>query len=104
MIVGRGIFAIGCESMYVSQSVYIYVWMYQFEFRLAGGMSVIPNIWYFVTGPVMIYFYGVDGMGLSFLITLGCCVFSFLTALAMVCLDIKTEKNDKAWLEKYILI
>ena len=53
MLVGRAIFGIGCENMYVGQSAIISEWFINYELPLAISMiSSIPLIGSFMNGAI----------------------------------------------------
>ena len=54
MVVGRVIYGIGCESMYVGQSVILTEWFINYELQLAMGMSsCVPLLGSFLGGAVV---------------------------------------------------
>ena len=58
MVLGRIIFGIGCESMYVGQSAIISEWFLHFELPLAMSMiSCVPLAGSFIGGAVIPHVY-----------------------------------------------
>jgi MFS family permease len=54
MLVGRAIFGIGCESMYVGQAAIVSEWFINYEMPLAMAMtSCIPLCGSFIGGAVI---------------------------------------------------
>jgi MFS family permease len=102
MLVGRVVYGIGCESMYVGQSVILSEWFINYELQLAMGMaSCIPLLGSFLGGAVVPTAYNDGGFGEAMLIGLLVCVFSFVCVMGTVILDFKMEQKDAIWLEEY---
>jgi len=58
MMVGRCIFGMGCEVMYVGQSVLLSKWFLNFELPIAMGLiSVVPIIGSFASGIIVTVMY-----------------------------------------------
>lgn len=100
-MVGRVIFGIGCESMYVSQMVFLTEWFKYFEFNLSMGMTAcIPNIFSVLGGSTLPNLYTKGGFGLAYGVGACMCLVSLLHASAMVLLTNYMLQKDKEWLRE----
>ena len=111
MLVGRIVFGIGCESMYVGQSAIISEWFINYEMPLAMAMcSCIPLCGSFIGGSVIPKVYGLDqgededvgkrfghSFGVGFLV----CIFSFVVVIFIFILDRKMEIHDTKLLNDF---
>lgn len=105
LLLGRFIFGIGCENQIYT--ILVVEWFYHFELAMGMGMSeFLPLCASFSAGLVIPRVYGISdepdqsfaySFGIGFLIT----AFSYLTMLALQCLDYKMHKHDKKLLENF---
>jgi MFS family permease len=104
MIIGRGIFGMGCESMYVGQAAVISTWFINYELPLAIAMlSCIPLCGSFIGGAIVPYIYEQNrSFGDAFRIGFILCLIAFCIVIVRTVLDYKTEKHDAALLEKFV--
>ena len=104
MLLGRGIFGIGCESMYVGQSAIVSSWFINYELALAISMiSCIPLCGSFLNGALVpMVFEKNHSFGDAFRIGFILCIISFILVLILTYLDYKTEEYDKKLLIKFI--
>ena len=95
MIVGRIIFGIGCENMYVGQSAIVAEWLINYELPLAISLiSSIPLIGSFLNGAVTPRVYLMkdpNNLGDSFRIGFLSCLVSLLLVIALTLLDKKAQ-------------
>tara|TARA_B110000285_G_scaffold167097_1_gene186756 strand:+ start:224 stop:811 length:588 start_codon:yes stop_codon:yes gene_type:complete len=101
MCIGRCLFGIGCESMYVGQSVMLSKWFINFELPVAMGfISVVPVAGSFISGIIVTAIYNdkkndptIQGgeFADTFMIGVYVCFLCFLLVLIMNTLDKKTE-------------
>lgn len=103
MLIGRGIFGIGCESMYVGQSAIVSSWFINYELALAISMiSCIPLCGSFLNGAIVPSVYEAnESFGDAFRVGFFLCLVSFALVLILTFIDYRTEKHDKALLVKY---
>lgn len=103
MLIGRGIFGIGCESMYVGQSAIVSSWFINYELALAISMiSCIPLCGSFLNGALVPSVYeNSNSFGDAFRVGFILCLVSLMLVLILTYLDYKVEVNDKALLETY---
>ena len=108
ILVGRAVFGMGAESMYVGQSTLVSEWFINFEFPLAIAMiSCIPLFGSLLNGAVTpgIYANESEGyrgaFGTCFLIGFFMQVASLVMVICIVCLDLSAEKTDKMILTQY---
>jgi len=92
MLIGRVIFGIGCENMYVGQSAIISEWFINYELPLAISMiSSIPLIGSFMNGAITpVVFIKTGDLGSAFLVGFELCLVSFLLVIFLTCLDYRT--------------
>lgn len=104
MIIGRGIFGMGCESMYVGQAAVISAWFINYELPLAIAMlTCIPLCGSFIGGAVVPYIYQKnESFGDAFRIGFIQCLIAFGIVLLRTLLDYKTEKHDAALLATFV--
>lgn len=104
MIIGRGIFGIGCESMYVGQATIVSNWFINYELPLAISMiSCIPLCGSFLGGAVVPSVYEKNwDFGEAFRVGFVMCIIGFILVLILTYIDYKTEKHDGKLLERYI--
>jgi MFS family permease len=109
MIIGRIIFGIGCESMYVGQSAIISEWFMNYELPFAMSMvSCLPLIGSFVGGAMVprVFYHELmvktgkhkpnkddasHAFGVCFRLGLNVCLICFCLVLLIYYLDLKTE-------------
>lgn len=104
MLVGRFIFGIGCENMYVGQSAIISEWFINYELPLAISMiSSIPLIGSFMNGAItpVVYQNRDKSLGDAFLVGFGLCICSMLLVIFLTCLDYKACKYDEKLLQDF---
>ena len=103
MIIGRAIFGVGCESMYVGQSAIVSNWFINFELPLAISMiSCIPLMGSFINGAIIPTIYeNTQSFGTSFLVGFIMTLFSLLVVLLLTSIDYKTEVHDNDLLREY---
>ena len=109
MIIGRTIFGIGCENMYVGQSAIVAEWFINYELPLAISLiSCIPLVGSFLNGAITPRVYiktekiddGTQGnLGDSFRIGFFSCLVSLLLVFALTILDKRAQKYDAEKLE-----
>lgn len=103
MLVGRVIFGIGCESMYVGQSAMVSAWFINFELPLAIAMiSCVPLLGSFLGGAVVPSVYNLresfgDAFGIGFLL----CLVSLALVIMLSILDFKAAKYDQRVLKEF---
>lgn len=104
MIIGRGIFGMGCESMYVGQAAVISKWFINYELPLAIAMlSCIPLCGSFIGGAVVPYIYEKnESFGDAFRFGFILCLGAFCIVMIRTVLDYKTEKHDAELLERFV--
>lgn len=104
MLVGRVIFGIGCENMYVGQSAIISEWFINYELPLAISMiSSIPLIGSFMNGAVTPKVYlSTKDLGSAFAVGFVLCLCSLALVIFLTCLDYKTCKHDERLLQDCI--
>jgi MFS family permease len=93
MLIGRFIFGIGCENMYVGQSAIISEWFINYELPLAISMiSSIPLIGSFMNGAItpVVYQNRNKSLGDAFMVGFILCVISLLLVLFLTCLDYRS--------------
>lgn len=103
MLIGRIIFGIGCESMYVGQSAIVSTWFINFELPLAIAMiSCVPLLGSFLGGAVVPTVYNIRGsFGDAFGIGFTLCLVSMLLVIMLSILDYKAEKHDQRVLKEF---
>jgi MFS family permease len=96
MIIGRGIFGAGCESMYVGQATIVSSWFINYELSLAIAMiSCIPLCGSFLGGAIVPTIYEKnESFGEAFRIGFLLCVGGLVVVLGLVFIDYRTEKHD----------
>lgn len=101
---GRALFGIGCESMYVGQSVVLSKWFINFEISFAMALSAtIPLVASYLGGALFPKIYeDTDDFGYTMMIGFYTCAFSLLCVVLLAILDNATDKNDREVLRKYI--
>ena len=103
MLLGRVVFGIGCESMYVGQSAIVSNWFINYELPLAISIiSCVPLCGSFINGAVVPSIYNknysfFEAFGVGFIL---CCV-TFVIVLFMACLDYKMEETDAKKLKEF---
>lgn len=104
MIIGRGIFGVGCESMYVGQATIVSAWFINYELSLAIAMiSCIPLCGSFLGGAIVPTLYERNyNFGEAFRVGFLLCIIGFVLVLTLTFIDWKTEKHDKKLLEQFI--
>ena len=104
MLVGRVIFGIGCESMYVGQSAIVSSWFINYELPLAISMiSCIPLLGSQLNGIVTPRVYNnTEDFGSTFLIGFYFCLGNFALVCFIYCLDRAADKKDEIILKDYI--
>ena len=102
MLIGRVIFGIGCENMYVGQSAIISEWFINYELPLAISMiSSIPLIGSFMNGAITPkVFIETNNLGSAFEVGFGLCLCSLALVIFLTCLDYKTCKHDERLLQE----
>lgn len=104
MLVGRVVFGIGCESMYVGQSAIVSSWFINYELPLAISMiSCIPLLGSQLNGIVTprVYNDTLD-FGTTFSIGFYFCLGNFVLVCFIYCLDRAADKKDEIILKDYI--
>jgi MFS family permease len=101
MCIGRCLFGIGCEAMYVGQSVMLSKWFINFELPIAMGfISVVPVAGSFASGIFVTSIYNdkksdptifASEFAETFMVGVYICFFCFLLVLIMIFLDKKAE-------------
>jgi len=102
MFIGRIVFGIGCEVMYVAQSSIVSVWFINYE--LPFGMSMItciPLVGSFIGGAVVPHIYTNSGFGDAFFAGFEVCAGCMVLVICVCILDHKAEKHDRDLLERY---
>jgi len=103
MLVGRCVYGMGCESMYVGQSAIVSNWFINYELPIAISMvSTIPLIGSFLNGIVVPQIYdATQDFGKAFGIGFILCIISFLMVLIVACIDKRAESYDKRLLLQF---
>ena len=106
MLIGRILYGIGCESMYVGQSAIATEWFINFEMPFAiACCSCLPLFGSFIGGAFIPKVYNEtkdeSGFGDSFALGFWICVGSMLLVFLLYTIDYKTEKHDKKLLESF---
>lgn len=106
MIVGRVIYGIGSESMYVSQICLLTEWFRNFEFSVAMGVAAaVPCCFSVLGGTTYPAVYSKsNSLGQAYFIGFLSCCISLIHGIGMAVLDRKAERADKKWLKQYIKI
>ena len=101
MLIGRILFGMGCESMYVGQAAIITEWFINYEMPFAiACCSCLPLFGSFIGGAVIPQVYNnTDGFGDSFAVGFIICLCSMVIVVILAIIDYKTEKHDKKLLE-----
>lgn len=101
MVLGRAIFGIGCEAMYVGQSAIITEWFINYELGFAIAMiSCVPLLGSFVNGAVTpMVWKNTRNFGQTFMVGFYLCLLSFFIVVVMALLDYTACEADKATLE-----
>jgi len=103
MLLGRAVFGIGSESMYVGQASIVSDWFMNYEMPLAMAMtSCIPLCGSFIGGSIIprVYYHNAEDLdvsqqfGNSFLIGLLVSIFSLCTMITIYFLDRISEEHD----------
>ena len=104
MIIGRGIYGVGCESMYVGQTTIISAWFINYELPIAIAMiTCVPLCGSFLGGALVPTIYEKNwSFGEAFRVGWLMTIIGFLLILILTFIDYKTEKHDKKLLEKFI--
>ena len=104
MILGRCVFGIGCETMWVVQMVYIASWFYDLELALAMGVSgSLSNVASFASGVFVPKVYAKQKiLGDAFFGGTVFCFVSFIVAIILAILDRNTFKSDAKLTEEII--
>lgn len=104
MAIGRGLFGIGCESMYVGQSAIITEWFINYELGFAIAMiSCVPLCGSFLNGALLpsIFLKSGNNFGVAFSVGFYLCLFSLFLVLIIALIDFTAEKHDQAALEDF---
>jgi len=102
MFIGRIVFGVGCEAMYVGQSAIVSDYFINYELPLGMSMiSCIPLIGSFVGGALQPVVYNKSGFGPCFLMGFLVCVGCATIVVALYIFDFFIEKKDKEWFEEY---
>jgi MFS family permease len=103
MIVGRIVFGIGSETMFVGQSAIVATWFINYELSTAMTMiSSIPDIGSILNGALIPTIYKkYDNFGTAFAAGFIICIICFFLVLLINIIDLKVEKNDKIELDKF---
>lgn len=106
ILLGRIVFGIGAESIYVGQSAIASEWFLHYETSLALALcTCLPQMASFVAGIVIPKVYNMeddqDKFGRAFSVGFGITCFCFIMVLILALIDYKTEKHDKALLERF---
>ena len=103
MLVGRTIYGIGCESMYVGKSSLVSEWFINYELPVAIAMiSCIPLCGSFANGAIIPSVYNsTKSFGDAFRVGFILCLLSVLMVILIYIIDLKTVKNDAALLKQY---
>ena len=104
MLIGRMIFGIGCESMYVAQSSIVSSWFINYELPVAISLiSCIPLCGSQLDGIYTPWVYQkTHSFGKAFEVGFFLCLLSLALVLIIAFLDTLTEKHDAALLKRYI--
>ena len=103
MVLGRIIFGIGCESMYVGQSAIVSDWFIKYELPLAMSMiSCVPLIGSFLGGAIIPQVYHKNlkpndlskAFGSSFAVGFLVCIFCFCLVVILSILDKNTSLEE----------
>ena len=96
MLIGRFIFGLGGECMCVAQSTITSNWFKGQEMNFALGANLaLARIGSVIAGSVVPVVNEKYGTGNAFFVGFCVCIFSTLNAVGIVCLDIKSEKEEK---------
>jgi len=96
MLIGRFIFGLGSETQFVCKTAIIAHWFRGREMGFAFGVGLtaarLGSVFAGIIEPNV-----ADARGVEAAAWVGCgfCVFSFLNAMGMVCVDKKVEENDR---------
>ena len=102
MVIGRVIFGIGCESMYVGQSAIISNWFINFELPFAISIiACIPLFGSFLNAVVPTVLINTGSFGDAFLLGFALTLVSLILVLFLTSLDYKTEAHDNILLKQY---
>lgn len=109
MLVGRFMYGIGAENLLIT--LLIVEWFLHFELNLSMGLSeILPLCASLSAGLVIPTAYNMFDLEQpnecflgSFSIGFGLATFSFLSMVAMHCLDVKMRRHDKKLLEKQMM-
>lgn len=103
MLVGRAIFGIGCESMYVGQSAIVSTWFINFELPFAISMiCCIPLIGSQLNGFIVPLVYAdTQSFGKAFEVGFYMCIASLVLVIIISILDSIAEKHDAQLLKEF---
>ena len=100
MVVGRGIFGMGSETMFVLKATYTALWFHDQEISFAMGVnSSIPYFFSFISGytyPAIAASDDGPSMGVGIANAVGCtmCMVSFLLGTVLVLIDSQMRRHD----------
>ena len=95
MVLGRLVFGMGGETLFVVQAVYAVDWFKNMEISLAMGIvSSIPNFVSFLSGLIIPWVYIQYDMFSALGLGAFLCFCSFILGLCLVLLDIHCEGHD----------
>lgn len=95
MLAGRFVFGLGGECMTVAQSAIVTAWFKGAELAFAFGINLsVARVGSFINGPVTESIASNSSVGNALLLGFFICVFSLLTAIALVVIDRWAEKKD----------
>ena len=96
--------AIGAETLWVVQAVYLSKWFFDQEMSFAIGINyAVPNIFSTIAGSTVPRVYGHKGFGYALGIGATFTIVSFCMAICLVILDKRMEAHDKE-IEEAILL
>lgn len=95
ILLGRVVFGIGAETLWVIQAAYISNWFFDQEISLAMGLSgALPNFFSVLSGFTVPAIYEKDGFGAAFGVGALLCLLSFILSVLMIAIDKKAKAHD----------
>jgi MFS family permease len=96
LILGRALYGVGCESMFVTQAVFTTAWFQDSEISLAMGISAsFPMLVSFSSGIIYPRIYKHHDLETAFFLGSVVCIFSLIVSMVLVVLDKRADAHDK---------